>query len=228
MSKSTAQVAKGSIAGKGARKIATTAATQKAQTATKAKITTAKKAAPKMTAEQADKIKVYKKANVNSADSLLMVQAADGRVVTFDEQRMTRQLTALAKVGASFAAVADYVAKHGKQAPVLARGVASNAAPHSAKSVADARGSAKAAQTAKPASAKPAKTASVAKSALDGALAIKLTAKGIDKLKVGGSTGSIKNLTLLSKSATVAKALANGLKGADITYAAKTGTITLG
>lgn len=214
----TASAAKGSIAGKSARKVAAVTAADKASKTKPA-------AKTKLTAEQADVIKVYKKANSNPASPLLMVQAADGRVATFDEGRLTKQLQGLVKVGASFAAVADYLAKHGKAAPALAKGVESRQNPHSSKAVADQRAASKPAAKSK---AAPASAKLPPKSQLDGALVIKLTDKGAAKLKAGGNTGSIANLTLLSKSPTVAKALSNGLKGADISYAVKTGTITLG
>lgn len=180
------------------------------------------KAAPK----NPDTITTYKKANPRPADRTMMIVSAGGQQVLFDESRITDSLHKLLGVGKSFAAVQDYLAKHNKPAPSMARGLASREAPHSAKAVADQRGSGSATRAAKPA----ASAASSAKrsSQLDSALAIKLTPKGADKLKVGGSAGSIHNLTLLSKSATVGKAFANGLKTADINYAVKTGTITLG
>lgn len=179
-------------------------------------------AKPALTAEQADKIKVYKKANTNPADTLLMVQAADGRVATFDSDRLTKQLQNLAKVGASFAAVADYLKTHGKAAPALAKGVESRANPHSAKAVQDQRAGSKPSAPAK-ASAKA--KGGTAKSTLDGTMAIKLTEKGAAKLKANPTD---KNLSIFAKCDTVAKALASGLKGGDVNYAVKTGVIALG
>lgn len=185
----------------------------------------APKAAPKAKPAKVDPDLITSAKGTTSGPSKLVVVAGAG-TVAIDDNKLTKQLTALCKVGGSLAAVQAYLAQHGKAQPALARGVEARINPHSSKAVQDSRATAQPAKT-DPKASKEKLPAKVAKD-LDPKAAIKLTAKGAEKLKAGGSAGSILNLSLLSKSADVAKAVALGLKKADITYAVKTGTITLG
>ena len=164
-------------------------------------------------------------APVTSGGNKTAAVAAGGQKVYIDNARIDAQLTKLLTIGGSFKTVQDYLVKHGKPAPALARGVESRTNPHSSKAVQDQRVSAK---PAKAESAPRTKAPVAVAKDMDGKAAIKLTAKGKAKLDAGGNAGSIANLTTLSKSATVAAAVANGLKKTDITYAVKTGTITVG
>lgn len=173
-------------------------------------------------ANTADNVKQINKAK----DGLTYVLANDGRSVALDKAKLTAEVTKLLKVGASFSAVcgaAGLVTK-GKAAE-LARGITGRQAPQSAAALQAARGAVKAAEgKSKAASAKgklPPKTS------LDPNAAIKLTDKGAARLR-DGEKGKTGNLAIMSKAGTVGKALAGGLKGADITYAAKTGLITIG
>jgi hypothetical protein len=57
---------------------------------------------------------------------------------------------------------------------------------------------------------------------------ITLTEKGKEKVKKGGEASSVTNLVALRDAKTVGGAITAGLGMADINYAEKTGTITLG
>lgn len=54
---------------------------------------------------------------------------------------------------------------------------------------------------------------------------ITLTDKGKEKVKKGGESGAVQNLTTMSQAKTVGKAIEAGLTMADINYAVKSGTI---
>lgn len=62
---------------------------------------------------------------------------------------------------------------------------------------------------------------------LDEKAKISLTEKGEARLAKGSASGAAANLAVMKKAKTVGKALAEGLKTADITYAVKTGTVEL-
>lgn len=57
---------------------------------------------------------------------------------------------------------------------------------------------------------------------------ITLTDKGKEKVKKGGTSGAVKNLEALQAAKTVGGAIEAGLGMADINYAEKSGTITIG
>ena len=84
-----------------------------------------------------------------------LVVKAGTETIMIDGERLTKQLSQLCGIGKSFAAVKDYMEKHGKSAPALAKGVESRQNPHSAKALADSRKGATAA--AKPAAEKKAR-----------------------------------------------------------------------
>lgn len=54
---------------------------------------------------------------------------------------------------------------------------------------------------------------------------ITLTDKGKEKVKKGGESGAVQNLTTMSQAKTVGKAIEAGLTMADINYAVKSGTV---
>lgn len=83
-------------------------------------------------------------------------------------------------------------------------------------------------KTATKAGGKKADAGSAPKSQFDDKAKITLTEKGEAKLKKGAETGATENLRIMKKAKTVGKALAEGLKGGDISYAAKSGTVTVG
>lgn len=111
------------------------------------------KAAPaKKTPTDPDAIKACKESKL--PETTLTVVSAGGEQVVIDQDKITSSFQKLLTVGGSFKAVAAYLAKHGKAAPALARGVESRQNPHSSKAVADQRAAAKPAKAERATTAK--------------------------------------------------------------------------
>lgn len=175
------------------------------------------KAAPAKTQTDPDAIKSCKESKL--PETTLTVISAGGEKVVIDQDKVTAALQKLLTVGGSFKAVAAYLAKHGKAAPALARGVESRTNPHSSKAVADQR-----------AASKPAKAERTT------------TAKSTDKLPVkrgadygyevvnrdhGARPGSKRaiQLEIVFKHKTAAAAKAAGAEAVDISFAIAKGFI---
>lgn len=129
----------------------------KVATAKKAPAKTAPAKAAKVASQKPDVIKSVKKA---VGGEHVVVQAGDGKTITFPQTRETAELRKLAAIGASFKAVQEWL-KNNKPQAKLATGLTARNAPNCAKAVADQRG--KASGTGKaPATGKvPAKTGRV-------------------------------------------------------------------
>lgn len=137
----------------------------------------------------------------------LVVKAGDS-IIMIDGDKLTKQLTSLAEVGGSLAALEAYLAKTSPKAK-LANGVTAKDAPHSAKAIADKASK----PTAKAARAAPADNARITATAKGAAKAEKMGAK--DRLSVMIAAGTV-------------SAALTSMKMADINYAAKCGLIVLG
>lgn len=202
----------------------TTTKTRKATTAKATKGKATKAAPKKLTAAQADKITSSKGSGNGETH---YVTAADGRTLSFPTARWSGELREASKVGGSFKAAEALWSK--LSVAKLARGVDSKSAPHASKSVQDAAAKGKA--TAKSATKGKATTKAAPKKrhgALDDAAKIAVTDKGKAQLAKDADTGSTRNLKTLAKAKDVAAAIKAGLNQADIKYAAKVGTITVG
>jgi hypothetical protein len=138
----------------------------------------------------------------------LVVKAGDS-IIMIDGDKLTKQLTSLAEVGGSLAALEAYLAKASPKAK-LANGVTAKDAPHSAKAIADK-------------ASKPTKVSAPRAAAPDNAR-ITATAKGAAKAE---KMGAKDRLSVMIAAGTVSAALTS-MKMADINYAAKCGLIVLG
>lgn len=99
-----------------------------------------KKAAPKkLTAAEADKI-VESKSAVNTA--IHFVRCAGGQDLTFPTARWSGEIREASKIGQSFKALQDLLAKP-VPAAKLAKGITGRDAPHASKAIADANAKAK-------------------------------------------------------------------------------------
>lgn len=102
------------------------------------------KAAPKPAPKKAVNPDLITSAAFARSGPDVLVVTAGKETVTIERNRLTKQLNSLATVGASLAAVRDYLAKHGKATAGLAKGVNTANAPHSVAAMASAtRGAAK-------------------------------------------------------------------------------------
>lgn len=173
------------------------------------------KAAPAKTPTDPDAIKSCKESKL--PETTLTVISAGGEKVVIDQDKVTAALQKLLVVGGSFKAVAAYLAKHGKAAPALARGVESRLNPHSSKAVADKR-----------AASKPAKAATAAKAA--DKLPVKRGADyGYEVVNRdhGARPGSKRaiQLEIVFKHKTAAAAKAAGAEAVDLSFAIAQGFI---
>lgn len=172
------------------------------------------KAAPAKTPTDPDAIKSCKESKL--PETTLTVISAGGEKVVIDQDKVTAALQKLLTVGGSFKAVAAYLAKHGKAAPALARGVESRANPHSARAV----------QQDRAAKAAPAKAAAKA----DDKLPVKRGADyGYEVVNRdhGARPGSKRaiQLEIVFKHKTAAAAKAAGAEAVDLSFAIAQGFI---
>lgn len=195
-----------------------------------AKKTTARKAqAKKLTAAQADVIATSKGSGNGETH---YVTSAGGDTLSFPTARWSGELRAASAVGKSFKECKALWSK--LSVAKLARGVSSKDAPQSSKAVQDSAAKAKAAEPAKkgkaaaPAKGKAAPVKKARHGALEETAKISITDKGKAQIAKGADNGSTRNVIKLAKCKTVADAIKAGLNQADVKYAAKVGTITVG